>query len=87
MIGLKFLLIIVSQMKNIRLVMRNFTQVYLGIFLIGLLLAIRYNSIRLLNGDQLQTLYRGYLVMHQSKWLNYGNAASAVGNVLDPCLR
>jgi len=34
-----------------------------------------------LNGDQLQTLYRGYLAAHQAIWLNYGNAASVVGNV------
>jgi len=31
--------------------------------------------------DQLQTLYRSYLAAHHGNWLNYGNAASVVGNV------
>ena len=65
----------------------KFPQVYASLFIIGLLLAVLYSSNQALNGDQLQTLYRGYLITHQSNWLNYGNAASAVGNVLDPCLR
>ena len=44
-------------------------------------MAVLYSSNQLLNGDQLQTLYRGYLAAHQGMWLNYGNAASVVGNV------
>ena len=54
---------------------------YLSILLLGLLLALLYSSNQLLNGDQLQTLYRGYSAAHKGIWLNYGNAASAVGNV------
>ena len=59
----------------------NFSHVYIGLFAIGLLLAFIYASNQALNGDQLQTLYRGYLAAHQGSWLNYGNAASVVGNV------
>tara|TARA_B100000767_G_C19770847_1_gene539904 strand:+ start:650 stop:1447 length:798 start_codon:yes stop_codon:yes gene_type:complete len=58
-----------------------FTQKYMGLFVIGLLLALLYASNQVLNNDQLQTLYRGYLAAHQGSWLNYGNAASVVGNV------
>ena len=56
----------------------------MGLFVIGLLLALLYASNQVLNNDQLQTLYRGYLAAHQGSWLNYGNAASTasiVGNV------
>ena len=59
----------------------KFSQVYVGLFVVGLLLAFLYSSNQALNGDQLQTLYRGYLAAHQGSWLNYGNAASVVGNV------
>ena len=59
----------------------KFSQVYTGLFVIGLLLAFLYSSNQALNGDQLQTLYRGYLAAYQGSWLNYGNAASVVGNV------
>jgi hypothetical protein len=59
----------------------KFPQVYVSLFIIGLLLAVLYSSNQALNGDQLQTLYRGYLAAHQGIWLNYGNAASVVGNV------
>ena len=59
----------------------KFSQVYIGLFLVGLLLALLYSSNQALNGDQLQTLYRGYLAAYQGSWLNYGNAASVVGNV------
>jgi hypothetical protein len=59
----------------------KFPQVYASLFIIGLLLAVLYSSNQALNGDQLQTLYRGYLAAHQGIWLNYGNAASVVGNV------
>ena len=59
----------------------KFSQVYVSLFIIGLLLAVLYSSNQALNGDQLQTLYRGYLAAHQGIWLNYGNAASVVGNV------
>jgi hypothetical protein len=59
----------------------KFSQVYVGLFVTGLLLAFLYASNQALNGDQLQTLYRGYLAAHQGSWLNYGNAASVVGNV------
>ncbi len=59
----------------------KFSQVYTGLFVIGLLLAFLYSSNQALNGDQLQTLYRGYLAAYQGSWLNFGNAASVVGNV------
>ena len=43
----------------------KFTQVYASLFIIGLFLAVLYSSNQALNGDQLQTLYRGYLAAHQ----------------------
>ena len=61
--------------------MIKFSQVYASLIIIGLLLAVLYSSNQALNGDQFQTLYRGYLAAHQGIWLNYGNAASVVGNV------
>jgi Zn-dependent protease with chaperone function len=68
-------------MTLIKLTRVNYILFYLTIFCLGLLLALLYSSNQLLNGDQLQTLYRGYLAAHQGIWLNYGNAASVVGNV------
>ena len=65
-------------MKDIKI---DFTSCYLTVIVLGLLLALLYSSNQLLNGDQLQTLYRGYLAAHQGIWVNYGNAASVVGNV------
>ena len=59
----------------------KFSHVYIGLFAIGLLLALLYTSNQALNGDQLQTLYRGNLAAYQGSWLNYGNATSVVGNV------
>jgi len=55
--------------------------VYISLFTSGLLLALLYASKQALSGDQLQTLYGGYLAAHQGNLLNYGNAASVVGNV------
>ena len=57
------------------------SQVYSGLFIVGLMLAVVYASNQALNGDQLQTLFRGYMAAHKDIWLNYGNAASVVGNV------
>lgn len=53
---------------------------YIGLIL-GLGLSFLYASHQILTGDQLQMLYKGYLAARKNIWLNYGNAASAMGNV------
>lgn len=63
------------------MILLKYRHYYGGLFLAGLALAFLYSSNQALNGDQLQTLFRGYMAAHQNNWLNYGNAASVVGNV------
>lgn len=53
---------------------------YLGV-IGGLLMSLVFFQFQILTGDQTQMLYKGYLGAYEGVWLNYGNAASAVGNV------
>jgi len=53
---------------------------YIGLTL-GLGFSFLYASHQILTGDQTQMLYKGYLAARNNIWLNYGNAASAMGNV------
>ncbi|GAL24192.1 hypothetical protein JCM19239_3895 [Vibrio variabilis] len=50
-------------------------------FFVGLGFCFLYAQNQILTGDQTQMLYKGYLGVYQGTWLNFGNAASAVGNV------
>ncbi|WP_234494994.1 3-deoxy-D-manno-octulosonic acid transferase [Vibrio maritimus] len=60
---------------------RHFHWLYALGFTIGLVLTFLYAQNQILTGDQTQMLHKGYLGAYQGTWLNYGNAASAVGNV------
>ncbi len=60
---------------------RTFTWLYALGFLLGLGFCFIYAQNQILTGDQTQMLYKGYLGANQGTWLNFGNAASAVGNV------
>lgn len=53
---------------------------YIGLVL-GLGFSFLYASNQILTGDQTQMLYKGYLAARSNIWVNYGNAASAMGNV------
>lgn len=53
---------------------------YLGLIL-GLGISIYYSMHQILTGDQTQMIYKGYLAARTNVWLNYGNGASAMGNV------
>jgi hypothetical protein len=71
-------------MKNQSLITNNFTFLYWSGFLIGLGFMLWYANNQVMTGDQLQMIYKGYLGAYQDQWLQYGNAASAVGNVPGP---
>jgi hypothetical protein len=60
---------------------RNFTKIQILLLLLGLGLSLFYASHQILTGDQTQMLYKGYMAAYKDVWINYGNAASAVGNV------
>ncbi|OIN25480.1 hypothetical protein [Vibrio barjaei] len=60
---------------------RAFTWLYALGFSLGLLFCFMYAQNQIITGDQTQMLYKGYLGVYQGTWLNFGNAASAVGNV------
>ncbi|MFT5721042.1 MAG: hypothetical protein ACI9W6_001351, partial [Motiliproteus sp.] len=60
---------------------RHFSVVFWGCFLLGLALTLVFANNQILTGDQTQMLYKGYLGARGGEWLNFGNAASAVGNV------
>ena len=60
---------------------KNFTKIQILLLLLGLGLSIFYASHQILTGDQMQMLYKGYMAAYKDVWINYGNAASAVGNV------
>lgn len=60
---------------------RAFNWLYTLGFLVGLIFCFLYAQNQILTGDQTQMLYKGYLGAYQDTWLNFGNAASAVGNV------
>ena len=47
----------------------------------GLCMSFYYFKHQILTGDQTQMLYKGYLAARSNIWLNYGNGASAMGNV------
>ncbi|MGR5094926.1 3-deoxy-D-manno-octulosonic acid transferase [Vibrio maritimus] len=60
---------------------RAFSWLYSLGFFVGLGFCFLYAQNQILTGDQTQMLYKGYLGAYQDTWLNFGNAASAVGNV------
>ncbi|SFV57424.1 hypothetical protein MNB_SM-6-866 [hydrothermal vent metagenome] len=60
---------------------KRFTLIQLSLLILGLLLAWFYAQHQILTGDQNQMLYKGYMGAYKHIWINYGNAASAVGNV------
>lgn len=60
---------------------RRFYLIQIFVLSIGLLLAFFYAQHQILTGDQTQMLYKGYMGAYKDVWINYGNAASAVGNV------
>ncbi len=60
---------------------KRFTLIQISLLFLGLLLAWFYAQHQILTGDQTQMLYKGYMGAYKHTWINYGNAASAVGNV------
>ncbi|MFT6914272.1 MAG: hypothetical protein ACJAWL_000560 [Motiliproteus sp.] len=60
---------------------RHFSVLFWGCFLLGLALTLLFANNQILTGDQTQMLFKGYLGARSGEWLNFGNAASAVGNV------
>ena len=60
---------------------KNFTKIQILLLLLGLGLSLFYASHQILTGDQTQMIYKGYMAAYHDIWINYGNAASAVGNV------
>jgi len=60
---------------------KRFNLIQISILFVGLLLSLFYASHQILTGDQTQMLYKGYMAAYNDVWINYGNAASAVGNV------
>jgi hypothetical protein len=60
---------------------KRFTFIQVLLLLLGLALAWFYAEHQILTGDQTQMLYKGYMGAYKHVWINYGNAASAVGNV------
>jgi hypothetical protein len=60
---------------------KNFKQIQLFLLFVGFALSFFYAQHQILTGDQTQMLYKGYMGAYNSVWINYGNAASAVGNV------
>ena len=60
---------------------KRFTFIQISLLVLGLLLAWFYAEHQILTGDQTQMLYKGYMGAYKQTWINYGNAASAVGNV------
>ena len=63
---------------------KNFTLIYLLGISIGILFMIVYADNQILTGDQTQMIDKGYLGAYDGIWLQYGNAASSVGNVPGP---
>ena len=60
---------------------KRFTLIQISLLVLGLLLEWFYAQHQILTGDQTQMLYKGYMAAYKDVWINYGNAASAVGNV------
>jgi hypothetical protein len=60
---------------------KNFRNIQILLLLVGLGLSLFYASHQILTGDQTQMLYKGYMAAYKNIWINYGNEASAVGNV------
>lgn len=60
---------------------KNFTLIQILLLGLGLVLSLFYAQHQILTGDQTQMLYKGYMGAYNDVWINYGNAASAVGNV------
>lgn len=60
---------------------KHFSSLYLLGLLIGLAFAFVYADHQILLGDQKQMFEKGYLGAYADVWLNFGNGASAVGNV------
>ncbi|MFA0088580.1 3-deoxy-D-manno-octulosonic acid transferase [Vibrio sp. 10N.261.51.F12] len=60
---------------------KNFTALYLLGLIVGLGFAFVYADNQILLGDQMQMIEKGYLGAYADVWLNFGNGASAVGNV------
>jgi hypothetical protein len=60
---------------------KNFTKIQIVFLFVGLALSFFYASHQILTGDQTQMIYKGYMAAYKDVWINYGNAASAVGNV------
>jgi len=63
------------------LIEKRFTLIQVSLLVLGLLLAWFYAQHQILTGDQTQMLFKGYMGAYKHTWINYGNAASAVGNV------
>jgi len=60
---------------------KRFRIIQISLLVLGLFLAWFYAQHQILTGDQTQMLYKGYMGAYKHIWINYGNAASAVGNV------
>ena len=60
---------------------KRFPFIQTSLLFLGLLLAWFYAQHQILTGDQNQMLFKGYMAAYKNVWINYGNAASAVGNV------
>ncbi len=60
---------------------KRFHFIQFSLLILGLLLSLFYAQHQILTGDQMQMLYKGYMGAYKNVWINYGNAASAVGNV------
>ena len=60
---------------------KRFSVIQVVLLVLGLFLALFYAQHQILTGDQTQMLYKGYMGAYKHVWINYGNAASAVGNI------
>jgi hypothetical protein len=57
------------------------TWIFYILLTLGASISVYYSIHQIISGDQTQMLYKGYLAARSNIWLNYGNGASAMGNV------
>lgn len=60
---------------------KHFSLLYAVGVLLGLALSILYAEQQIIDPDQGQMIYKGYLGAYYGDWLSYGNFASTVGNL------
>lgn len=59
----------------------SFNALYWGGIALGLVLAWLFATQQIVDGDQQQMLFNGYMGAYLGQWSSFGNAASVVGNV------